>query len=134
MKNPYEDMLALPHHRSATRQRMPRLDRAAQFAPFAALNGYEAAIEETARLTDTAVELMEGRIEGIDESLRAIRRQLDQQPNIEVTYFCPDERKSGGAYRTVTGRVRKLLEQERLLLLTDETRIPCDKIIQLLLR
>ena len=134
MNSSYEDMLTLPHHRSPTRRRMAQLDRAAQFAPFAALNGYEAAIEETGRLTTPEIELMEGMIEGVDEGLRTIQHRIEDRPQIEVTYFCPDERKSGGAYRKLTGRVRKLLEEERALLLTDDTRIPFDKIRTLTVR
>lgn len=134
MNNSYEDMLTLPHHRSPTRRRMAQLDRAAQFAPFAALNGYEEAIEETGRLTTPEAELMEGMIERVDEGLRTISRKIEERPQIEVTYFCPDQRKSGGAYRTVTGRVRKLLEQERSLLLTDDTLISIDKIRTLQVR
>lgn len=132
--NPYEDMLPMPHHRSAKRSGMAQLDRAAQFAPFAALNGYEEAIEETGRLTDTAAEPMEGLAEQIDEALRGIRREIDQQPELTVTYFVPDERKSGGAYRTVSGRARKLMEHERVLLLTDGTKIPFDHIGELRMR
>lgn len=132
--NPYEDMMELPHHRSATRPQMTRLDRAAQFAAFAALNGYEAEIAEAGRLTDSAAELMEGWAEEIDEGLRTIRRELDRQPEIVVTYFLPDERKRGGAYRTVTGRVRKFQEQERCLLLANGTVIPIDRIYELYVR
>ena len=129
--NPYEDILFLPHHRSTKRPGMAQQDRAAQFAPFAALNGYEAEIAETGRLTDTAAELMEGWAERIDEGLQSIQRDLRQQPQVTVIYFVPDERKSGGAYCTVTGRVRKLQEQERCLLLTDGLVIPFDRIYQL---
>lgn len=128
----YDDIIRLPHHQSATRSRMPRGDRAAQFSPFAALNGYEAAIAETGRLTDTAVELMEGTAEVLDEGLRTIRQRLDEQPEVTVTYFQPDSRKAGGAYRTVTDRVRKLLEYEQLLLLHDGTAIPFDRIYDLM--
>jgi uncharacterized protein (UPF0248 family) len=110
---------------------MARLDRAAQFAPFAALSGYEDEIAETGRLTDTAAELMEGQAEQIDRGLRYIQDRLRQRPEITVTYFVPDERKSGGAYRTVTGCVRKMKEQERQLLLCDDTVIPFHAILRL---
>lgn len=134
MTNVYEDMIALPHHRSATRAQMTRLDRAAQFAPFAALNGYEDEIAETGRLTETAAELMEGWAEQIDRGLRLIRSRLCRQPEITVTYFVPDARKSGGAYRTVTDRVRKIKEQEQQLLLWDDTVIPFHAILRLEVR
>ena len=131
MTNGYEDMLSLPHHRSATRAWMTRLGRAAQFAPFSALNGYEDEIAETGRLTDTAAELMEGQAEQIDRGLRYIQDRLCQQPEITVTYFVPDERKSGGAYRSMTGHVRKIKEQEQQLLLGDGTVIPFHAILHL---
>lgn len=131
MTSGYADMITMPHHRSSTRAAMARLDRAAQFAPFAALSGYEDEIAETGRLTDTAAELMEGQAEQIDRGLRYIQDRLCQQPEITVTYFVPDERKSGGAYHTVTGRVRKMKEQERQLLLCDDTVIPFHAILQL---
>lgn len=129
--NPYKDIIDLPHHRSATRPQMAREDRAAQFAPFAALNGYEAAIRETGRLTDTAAELMESSVEAIDEALRAVRQRLGDQPEVTVTYFRPDDRKAGGTYLTVTGRVRKLMEHERMLLLHDGRVIHFDQIYEL---
>jgi hypothetical protein len=111
---------------------MPRADRAAQFAPFAALNGYEAAIAETGRLTDSAAELLDGYADAIDEALREIRRRLNEQPAVTITYFEPDKRKAGGAYRTVTGTVCKLLEYERLLMMHDGTCIVFDQIYSLM--
>lgn len=130
----YDDIMSLPHHRSAKRRQMAQLDRAAQFAPFAALNGYDAEIAEAGRLTETAAELLEGSTEPINEGLRRIRRELDRQPEVVVTYFLPDRRKSGGAYCTVTGRVRKMPEQEQCLILTTGQRIPFDRIYELVIR
>ena len=131
MMDAYEDIITLPHYRSPKRTGMPQQDRAAQFAPFSALSEYEAEIAEAGRLTDTAAELMEGSAEPIDEGLRRIRRELDRLPAVDVTYFLPDQRKSGGEYRTVYGRVSKIVEQERCLVLMDGTRIPFDRIYQL---
>lgn len=130
----YNDIIHLPHHQSLTRSRMPRRDRAAQFAPFAALNGYEAAIEETGRLTDTAVDLMEGCADAVDRGLRAISQRQHEHPEIIVTFFEPDKKKNGGAYRTVTGQVRKFMEFERMLLLDNGTYIPFDSIYELIAR
>lgn len=130
----YEDMLSMPRHRSSRRAHMTQLDRAAQFAPFAALNGYDDQIMEAGRLTDGEREALEGRAEQIDEALRRVRRELALQPAVTVTYFVPDPRKSGGAYRTVTGRVRKLMEHEGILLLTDDTKIPIDRIWEMTAR
>jgi hypothetical protein len=127
----YEDILLLPHHRSTKRPHMAQLDRAAQFAPFAALSGYEKEIAEAGRLTDPALELMEGKAEQIDSALQTLRRELAGGPLITVTYFVPDSRKRGGAYRTVSGRVRKLSETDRMLFLEDGTAIPFDRIFEL---
>lgn len=129
--NQYEDIIDLPHHQSTKRTRMPRSDRAAQFAPFAALNGYGAAITEAGRLTDMEVELMEGRAEAVDAALRALCQLQGAQPEISVTYFQPDDRKAGGTYRTVRSKLRKFMEYERLLRLWDDTTIPFDDIFEL---
>ena len=103
MTGKYDDIIHLPHHVSATRPRMPMLDRAAQFSPFVALTGYEAAVRETARLTDQRVELDESAKAELDRKLRLLL-SLPGQPEASITYFRPDERKEGGAYETVTGR------------------------------
>lgn len=125
----YEDILPLPHHRSAKRAHMTQLDRAAQFAPFAALSGYEGEIAEAGRLTTAEVELTEWAAEQVDAQLRKIRRELERQPEVTLTYFVPDQRKSGGAYCTVTARVRKILEPEGVLLLEGDTRVPLNRIV-----
>lgn len=125
----YEDILQLPHHRSAKRAHMAQQDRAAQFAPFAALSGHEGEIAEAARLTEGAVDLSDWAVEQVDRGLQTVRQRLDTQPEITLTYFVPDQRKSGGAYHTVTARVRKILELEQALLLSDETLVPFRQII-----
>jgi hypothetical protein len=113
---------------------MSQQDRAAQFAPFAALSGFEGEIVETARMTDTEVELTEWAAEQVDAGLRKLQRELNRQPEVTLTYFDPDGRKSGGAYRSITARVRKILELERMLLLEDDTRIPMDRIVNVTVR
>ena len=130
----YEDILLLPHHRSAKRAHMTRQDRAAQFAPFAALSGHEAQIVEAGRLTDEPVELTAWAEEQVDGALRQVRQELDRCPEVTLTYFVPDGRKSGGAYHTVTARVRKLLEQEQTLILSDDTQVPFGQILSLSVR
>ena len=132
--NAYEDMLELPHHQSAKRPHMTRLDRAAQFAPFAALSGFEGEIAEAGRLTDGEIELTEWAAEQVDEALRALRREIGRRPEVEVTYFAPDGRKNGGAYRIAVGRVRKIQELERILLLDGDARIQMDRIVRVLMR
>lgn len=124
----YEDILHLPHHVSATRPPMPLEDRAAQFSPFAALTGHEAAIEETARLTEDRTELGEPALEALDRTLRRLLDRVRERPQVEATYFVPDARKSGGAYRTVTGRVKALDLYARELRLESGEVIPLDEI------
>ena len=124
----YNDIINLPHHVSATRPRMSMIDRAAQFSPFAALTGYDAAIKETGRLTDRRIELTEDSRVALDRKQQLLMDNLADRPEVSVTYFVPDERKTGGAYVTVTGRVKKVDEYERLLILTDGTKIPLDEI------
>lgn len=114
----YEDMLKLPHPVSQRHKRMDRLDRAAQFAPFAALTGHGAAIDEEARLTDMAAILEEDRMAELD---RAIRESVGKQ--VSITYFQPDERKAGGKYVTVAGTVKKIDEYEGVLVLEDGTKV-----------
>ena len=124
----YEDIINLPHHVSKTRPQMSMLDRAAQFSPFAALTGYDAAIKETGRLTDEKIEMDEDRKAVLDMKQAYLIEMLDEQPEISITYFQPDTKKSGGAYVTVTGNLKRFDEYERLLILTDGKKIPMDDI------
>ena len=124
----YDDIIDLPHHQSATRPRMSRINRAAQFAPFAALTGYEAAIQETGRLTDLHIELDESRKAVLSERLRLLILHLRDKPEVTITYFEPDLKKSGGAYLSVTGYVRKVDEYSRTVSLEDGTSVLIDQI------
>lgn len=124
----YEDIINLPHHVSSTRPQMSMLDRAAQFSPFAALTGYDAAIKETGRLTDEKIELDEDTKAALDMKQAYLIEMIDAQPEISITYFLPDTKKSGGAYVTVTGNLKRFDEYERLLILTDGKKIPMDDI------
>ena len=128
----YEDIIHLPHHISQRRPRMPISDRAAQFSPFAALTGHDAAVKETARLTDEWIELTESRKESVNRQLQKVKEDIDEHPSIAVTYFVHDERKSGGEYVTMTGKVKKINEYERIILLEDETVIPIDMILDII--
>lgn len=127
----YDDIIHLPHHISDRHPQMSALDRAAQFAPFAALTGHEAAIAETARLTEPKAELDETRKEAINSSLLLLREQMPAAPEIAVTYFVPDARKEGGAYLTCAGAVRKLDETAYNLIMHNGTVIPIDDIYEL---
>lgn len=124
----YDDIIALPHPTSKTHPRMSNEDRAAQFSPFAALTGHEAAIKETARLTDRKIDLDEYEKERLDEKLQVIAENLNSDMEVTITYFVPDEKKDGGAYRTVTGCVRKIDSYENKLVMRDKTVIPVDQI------
>ena len=119
----YDDIIHLPHHVSKTHPQMPLLNRAAQFSPFAALTGHAAAIQEAARLTDPFIEPDESRKELLNAQLQMIKEKLEQKPKIEVTYFRPDSRKSGGAYVTFCGQVQKIDENSRRILFVDGTSI-----------
>lgn len=125
----YEDIIGLPHHVSVSHPHMSLHDRAAQFAPFAALTGHDAAVKETARLTQERRELDEGIQNILDEKLRIVQDMLpENQPQVTVTYFCPDERKTGGAYVTVTGKVKKIDCYEHSIVMTDNRQIPIEEV------
>lgn len=130
-KHRYDDIIDLPHHVSATRSRMSMHDRAAQFSPFAALTGYDDAVEETARLTDEQYELSEDARNRLDEQLRLIADRIGEQPEIEVTYFLPDELKDGGAYVVTKGHVRIIDEYARELVFVDGTRIGLESVAEI---
>lgn len=131
MSENYEDIIHLPHHVSSRRTPMSMIDRAAQFSPFAALTGYDAVIQETARQTDRPIEPDEtGRAE-LNEQLRFLSERIEEQPVVGITFFQPDERKSGGAYVSVTGRVRKIDEYSRAVILTDGRVISFEAIYQI---
>ena len=127
----YDDMIDLPHHVSKKHPQMPLMDRAAQFAPFAALTGHESAIKETARLTEEEIELDENGKELLDLRLQELQEHLPEQPEVTVTYFCPDEKKAGGAYETVTGRVKKVDAYVGELVFADGRRIGLGTVIEL---
>lgn len=131
--NPYADIIDLPHHVSKRHPQMPMEKRAAQFSPFAAMVGHDAAIRETARLTEKRVELTEDVKTLIDGKLQMIQAHINEHPEVTVTYFQPDEKKSGGAYVTVTGSAKKIDVFERVLTLGDDLCIAIDDIISIYL-
>ena len=127
----YDDIISLPHHESAKHPKMPALDRAAQFMPFAALTGHNAAVMETERLTDSRMELDEMKKEELNEHLQFIKEQLLQKPQISITYFLPDTQKNGGAYLTITGTVRKIEQTRHQVIMENGTVIPMDDIFEI---
>ncbi len=124
----YDDMIGLGHHISRTHPPMARSKRAAQFASFDALTGFGAAIHEAGRETEEKKELSEDEIDMINARLAVIEQHIKEQPNIAVTYFIPDNKKAGGRYVTVSGKVRKLDEIEHAIIMTDRTKIPIEDI------
>ena len=129
--NQYDDILHLPHYVSKKRSHMSMIDRGAQFSPFAALTGYEAVIAESARLTEDCAELSEGAEEALDRVLRELCGRIRQQPWGRFTCFQPDERKTGGAYLTIEGTLKKYDYVEKCLILTDGRKIPLESIFSI---
>jgi hypothetical protein len=131
VSGPYDDMIDLPHPTSKKHPRMSIRDRAAIFSPFAALSGHGAAIAETARLTDRRMELDEDTKAELDQRQAVLLEHIKEQPEVTVTWFQPDDWKDGGAYLTVTGRLKKIDEVERILSLQDGTSIPLEDVVGL---
>ena len=129
MSDQYNDILDLPHHRSKKHPHMSLHDRAAQFAPFAALSGHDDAIQETARVTEKKIELDEESINHLNERLRIIQDHIKEQPEIAVTFFVPDKKKTGGVYITKTGIPRRIDEYVQSLVLQDQTVIMIEDIL-----
>ena len=131
MSGPYDDIINLPHHVSRTRPQMPRADRAAQFAPFLALVGYGAALVETARLTDRRIELEEDDRAAMDRKQQKLMERIGGRPEVAVTWFVPDARKEGGQYITTVGRLKRIDEVRRVMVLVDRTEIPLDDVFDI---
>ena len=131
MTSRYDDIINLPHHVSPTRQRMSIHDRAAQFAPFAALVGYDDTVAETARLTESRPELDEQEQRAINERLAYIADHIHENPEVKIQYFVSDERKSGGAIIEVFGKVKKISATDGTIVLTDGCKIKTSNITNL---
>ena len=131
MNRKYNEIMGLPHHVSKTRPQMPMSDRAAQFAPFAALTGYDAAIKETGRLTVERIELDVEALSALDMKYQLLMEAIDEAPEVTITYFQPDERKAGGKYVSAVGAVKKIDDFERRITMRDGTRIPMDDVLSI---
>ena len=118
-KFPYEDIVNLPPHISKKHPQPTMMDRAARFAPFAAITGYEEMVLEEARITEERIDLDEGTLSILNEKLNMIQEFIDEEPEVTITYFEPDKKKSGGAYVSVTGIVKRIDEYEHLVIMTD---------------
>lgn len=128
MSGKYDDIIDLSHPTSKKHPRMPIRDRAAQFAPFAALVGYDDAVEETARVTDEMVEQSDEMKAVIDEKLRYLSERIGEMPTILVTYFLPDSKKSGGEYKIFEGRLKHLDDYDSVMIFEGGKKIQYDKI------
>ena len=129
--NNYDDIINLPHPTSQKHKRMSLRDRAAQFAPFAALTGYDDAVEETARFTSEQTSVSDDVILLLDSKLRHLAAHESQHPAICITYFKHDEKKSGGEYVTKKGNLKKIDDFEKVLVLSDKTRIAFGDIVSI---
>lgn len=127
----YDDIINLPHHESKKHPRMSKEARAAQFAPFAALTGYDDVIKETARLTSERKEIDEELKVILDAKLQIIHEKIDTRPEVTFTYFLPDSKKDGGAYVTVTGNVIKIDKFNQKVILENRTEIPISEIVEI---
>ena len=131
MSHKYDDLISQPHHTSSKRPRMPTHDRAAQFAPFAALTGYQEVIGETSRLTTEKVELGDDLKEELNQKLQQLSDMLDQQPAVTLTYFQPDERKEGGTYQAITGIIQKIDGSHGIITFANGIIIPISDVFSL---
>ena len=127
-KFPYEDIVNLPPHISKRHPQQSMMDRAARFAPFAAITGYEEMVLEEARVTEERVDLDEGALSLLNEKLNMIQEFLDEEPEVTITYFEPDKKKSGGAYVNITGIVKRIDEYEHFVIMTDGKKIRIEDI------
>ncbi len=127
MTDSYDDIINLPHHVSANHKPMTMTGRAAQFAPFAALAGHEAAIREAARVTDR-MERDETTAELLDRKISLIMASMPCTTEVSITYFIPDDRKAGGKYVTVTGTVKSIDETNRVIKMHSGPVIPIDTV------
>lgn len=119
----YDDIINLKHYSSSSRPRMSRMNRAAQFAPFAALTGYDTAVSETARLTEKKRELSEDEHIMLSSRLQMLSENIQSRPMVQITYFLPDSSKDGGSYQNIYGAVRRIDEEQMQIIFTDGAKI-----------
>ena len=127
----YSDIINMPHHVSKNRPQMSMHDRAAQFAPFAALTGYDDAVKETARLTDRKTELLDEQVAILNEKILLLIEKIKDNPEISIIHFVPDQKKEGGTYKTIHGIVKKIDEFNKLIIMNDGKRINMESILDI---
>lgn len=131
MTDNYDDIINLPHHVSTRHPQMSMMNRAAQFAPFAALTGHSAAIEETARLTESQQELADEDSEILNQKMAYLREAINEHPTISITYFEPDKRKSGGRYMSIEGQLQNIDDYNQTIVLKNGEAIPLKSILDI---
>ena len=130
-KTSYDDIIQLPHHVSSNHPQMSIHNRAAQFAPFAALVGYEDAVLETARLTEQRRELDAQELAELNRRMIFLAAHLAEQPEVSIEYFVPDERKTGGTYHVASGMINIISKAKRIVVMGDGSAIHMDDIVAL---
>lgn len=127
----YDDIINLEHHVSKTHKQMSIEERSAQFAPFAALTGYEDEVKETERITERMIEITEDIRSILDEKIHLIQNKIVEQPEVTITYFIADSNKQGGKYQTINGKVKKIDDYKKRIILTNNTDILIKDIIEI---
>lgn len=127
----YDDILYLPHYQSTKHPPMPLLNRAAQFAAFAALKDYDAAVSETSRLTREKIELEDDAKSEINRKICLLNENLEKHPVVEIVYFVPDTHKAGGSYQKYSGAVKRIDTNQRIIVLADGQQIQIECIYSL---
>ena len=126
--NKYDNIINLPHHVSKTRKPMSLYNRAAQFAPFAALTGYDEAIKEKARLTEQRIELSDEFKNILNQKLQILNKNINSHPKVTITYFELDNKKSGGVYKTISGNIKRIDEYNKKLIFLDKNELRFNEI------
>lgn len=129
--NPYGDIITRSRPCSKTHAPMSRMQRAAQFAPFAALTGYKEEVKEAARLTSEEMLMEETQLERLNEKIHYLTSGVYKNAEITITYFEPDEKKQGGSYLTETDLLKKIDEYHKELIMNQGKRIKLNRIIDL---
>ncbi len=133
MTDQYDDIIHLPHYEPKHHPRMPMWNRAAQFAPFAALTGYDAAIEESGRLTDQWVDKGEFAHVQLNRKMEELLSKVSEHPSVTIRYFLPDSHKAGGSYQTFTGTIKRYDDYEKVLVFTDGKTIELSMITEIVM-
>lgn len=127
----YKDILRIPRPEPKYHQRMPLSDRAAQFAPFAALTGFNDVIEETGRITEDKRMLDEREKSRLNGILNTLQNEIYKHPEVKITYFVPDSKKTGGSYRSIVCSLQKIDAYEKRIIAMNGIKINFDDIFEI---